>query len=59
MLEMLLWKLITTTFSYYIMQKLIKETLEVKSYFMKVYFDLDFQHIETEFNEVKVQKVWW
>ncbi len=56
---MLSWKSITATSSYCIVQKLIKSIFEMKSYFLEMSFDSDLQHIETEFNEVEVQRVWW
>ena len=45
MLEMLFWKSITVTFNYWIVQKLIKSIFEMKSYFLKMSSDSDFQHI--------------
>ncbi len=59
MLEILSWKSITATFSYCIVQKLIKSVFEMKSYFLEMFSDSNLQHIETEFNEIEVQRVWW
>jgi len=58
-LEMLFWKSVTTTSYYCIVQKFIKSIFEMKSYFLEMFSDSDFQHIEIEFNEIEVQKVWW
>ncbi len=59
MLEMLLWKPVTATSSYCIVQKLIEEALEARPYLMKVPSDSGLQHTETELNEVEVRRVWW
>ncbi len=59
MLEMLSWKSITATSSYCIVQKLIKSVFEMKSYLLEMSSDSDLQHIETELNEIEVQRVWW
>jgi len=58
MLEMLSWKLITTTSSYCIVQKLIEEALETESYFMKVSSDSDLQNIKTELDEIEIRRIW-
>ena len=58
MLEMLSWKLITTTSSYCIVQKLIEEALETESYFMKVSSDSDLQNTKTELDEIEIQRIW-
>ncbi len=39
MLKMLLWKPITATSSYYIVQKLIEEALKAELYFIKMFFN--------------------
>ncbi len=57
MLEMLLWKPVTATSSYCIVQKLIEEALEAELYFMKVPSDPGLQNTETEFNEIEIRRI--
>ncbi len=57
MLEMLLWKPVTATSSYCIVQKLTEGALEARPYLMKVPSDPGLQHTETELNEVEVRRV--
>ena len=58
MLEMLSWKSITATFSYCIVQKLIKEVLEAESYFIKVSSDSNLQNTKTELDEIEIRWIW-
>ncbi len=57
MLEMLLWKPVTATSSYCIVQKLTEGAVEARPYLLKVPSDPGLQHTETELNGVKVRRV--
>ncbi len=59
MLEMLLWKPITATSYYYIVQKFTKSAFEMGSYLLEMSSDPGLQHTETKLNGVEVRRVWW
>jgi len=52
MLEILPWKPVTATSSFYIVQKLIKSAFEIRSYLLEMSSDSGLQHTEIAFNEV-------
>ncbi len=58
MLEMLLWKFVTATSCYCIVQKFIKSVFEMRLYFLEMFFDSDFQNIKTELDEIEIQRIW-
>ncbi len=59
MLEMLLWKPVTATSCYCIVQKFTKSAFEMRSYLLEMSSDPGLQHTETELNGVEVRRVWW
>ncbi len=56
MLEMLLWKPVTATSCYCIVQKFTKSAFEMR---LEMSSDPGLQHTETKLNEVEFRGVWW
>ena len=58
MLEMLLWKPVTATSCYCIVQKITKSAFEMRSYLLEMSSDPGLQHTETELDEIEIRRIW-
>ncbi len=58
MLEMLLWKPVTATSCYCIVQKFTKSAFEMGSYLLEMSSDPGLQNTKTELDGVEIRRIW-